>query len=189
MQIRTDTVAKLKAMGIAIDRDNHGQARAVKGGEFGANGEFYEGGKFLATTEAPKSISFRKGKLVRVRMSDGSQACGDELSIPADVRYTRDTSEFQYQKGGSRTETIETITLSLRGRDLVCTWFNGVPSSTETTIVVGLPDGGERIETLRFLTFDNGKPYQGSGNQGLSKLKTAIWQAMTDVYSTIHTSR
>ena len=28
--------------------------RAKKGGEIGANGEFYEGGKFIATTERPK---------------------------------------------------------------------------------------------------------------------------------------
>ncbi len=31
-----------------------GQARAKKGGEIGTNGEFYEGGKFLPTTEKPK---------------------------------------------------------------------------------------------------------------------------------------
>jgi hypothetical protein len=31
------------------------QARAKKGGEIGANGEFYEGGKFIAKTEKPKS--------------------------------------------------------------------------------------------------------------------------------------
>lgn len=31
------------------------QARAKKGGEIGANGEFYEGGKFIAKTERPKS--------------------------------------------------------------------------------------------------------------------------------------
>lgn len=29
-------------------------ARAKKGGEQGANGEWYEGGKFIATTERPK---------------------------------------------------------------------------------------------------------------------------------------
>jgi hypothetical protein len=29
--------------------------RAKKGGEVGANGEFYEGGKFIATTDHPKS--------------------------------------------------------------------------------------------------------------------------------------
>lgn len=31
------------------------QARAKKGGEIGANGEFYEGGKFIARTEKAKS--------------------------------------------------------------------------------------------------------------------------------------
>ena len=30
-------------------------SRAKKGGELGANGEWYEGGKFIATTERPKS--------------------------------------------------------------------------------------------------------------------------------------
>ena len=29
--------------------------RAKKGGEYGANGEWYEGGKFIAKTERPKS--------------------------------------------------------------------------------------------------------------------------------------
>jgi len=32
-----------------------GQRRAKAGGEFGANGEWYEGGKFIATTDHPKS--------------------------------------------------------------------------------------------------------------------------------------
>lgn len=31
------------------------QARAAKGGEIGANGEFYEGGKFIAKTDKPKA--------------------------------------------------------------------------------------------------------------------------------------
>lgn len=31
------------------------QRRAVVGGEFGANGEWYEGGKFIATNDHPKS--------------------------------------------------------------------------------------------------------------------------------------
>lgn len=36
-----------------------GQRRARKGGEFGANGEWYEGGKFIATTDARKSSPVR----------------------------------------------------------------------------------------------------------------------------------
>ena len=32
-------------------------SRAKKGGEYGANGEWYEGGKFIAKTERPKSQS------------------------------------------------------------------------------------------------------------------------------------
>ena len=31
--------------------------RAKKGGEIGANGEWYEGGKFIATTERPKGAA------------------------------------------------------------------------------------------------------------------------------------
>ena len=31
--------------------------RAKKGGELGANGEWYEGGKFIATTERPKGTA------------------------------------------------------------------------------------------------------------------------------------
>jgi len=33
----------------------HGQARAVPGGERGPNGEWYKGGAFIATTDAPKA--------------------------------------------------------------------------------------------------------------------------------------
>jgi hypothetical protein len=36
-----------------------GQKRARKGGEFGANGEFYEGGKFIATKDNAKSAPRR----------------------------------------------------------------------------------------------------------------------------------
>lgn len=34
---------------------NDGQKRAKIGGEFGPNGEWYKGGAFIATTDAPKS--------------------------------------------------------------------------------------------------------------------------------------
>lgn len=37
------------------------QARAKVGGEVGTNGEFYEGGKFLPTTEKPKGTPRRRG--------------------------------------------------------------------------------------------------------------------------------
>lgn len=36
--------------------------RAKKGGEIGANGEFYEGGKFIATTDRSKGEAKRKVK-------------------------------------------------------------------------------------------------------------------------------
>lgn len=36
-------------------------SRAKKGGEYGANGEWYEGGKFIATTERPKSAVKTRG--------------------------------------------------------------------------------------------------------------------------------
>lgn len=35
--------------------DSNGQRRAKPGGEYGANGEWYEGGKFIATRDNPKS--------------------------------------------------------------------------------------------------------------------------------------
>ena len=37
-----------------MSRKNHTQRRAAKGGEMGVNGEWYEGGKFIANTERPK---------------------------------------------------------------------------------------------------------------------------------------
>lgn len=42
-----------------MDSKDDGQRRARKGGELGANGEWYEGGKFIATTEAAKSAPVR----------------------------------------------------------------------------------------------------------------------------------
>jgi hypothetical protein len=43
------------------------QLRAKKGGEFGANGEWYEGGKFIATTERSKGIA-RRSKISKVEI-------------------------------------------------------------------------------------------------------------------------
>jgi hypothetical protein len=37
------------------------QKRATKGGQVGTNGEFYEGGKFLPSTERPKGKPAKKG--------------------------------------------------------------------------------------------------------------------------------
>jgi len=37
------------------------QVRAKRGGEVGTNGEFYEGGKFLPTTEKPKGKPAKRG--------------------------------------------------------------------------------------------------------------------------------
>jgi hypothetical protein len=43
------------------------QKRAKTGGEFGANGDWYEGGKFIATTEQPKGKpAARKARRVQV---------------------------------------------------------------------------------------------------------------------------
>ena len=39
--------------------NDDGQKRARKGGEVGANGEWYEGGKFIATTDSAKSAPVR----------------------------------------------------------------------------------------------------------------------------------
>jgi hypothetical protein len=42
-------------------------SRAAKGGQFGANGEWYEGGKFIATTERPKAqVKIRAARKVEV---------------------------------------------------------------------------------------------------------------------------
>ena len=39
--------------------------RAPKGGALGANGEWYEGGKFIATTDHPKGQKQRKSSKIR----------------------------------------------------------------------------------------------------------------------------
>ena len=42
-------------------------SRAKKGGEYGANGEWYEGGKFIATTERPKAqVKIRGARKVEI---------------------------------------------------------------------------------------------------------------------------
>lgn len=50
-----------------------GQQRAKAGGEHGANGEWYEGGKFIATTDHPKADSRRqrRGSGSRVLVEPG----------------------------------------------------------------------------------------------------------------------
>ncbi len=40
-----------------------GQRRAVAGGEAGPNGEWYRGGTFIATTDAPKSVPSERREL------------------------------------------------------------------------------------------------------------------------------
>ncbi len=65
MEVRQETTDALRAAGVLMVEDRK-QARARIGGETGINGDFYEGGKFLPNTEAPKVIKFRNGKLVRV---------------------------------------------------------------------------------------------------------------------------
>jgi len=42
------------------DRNRYGR-RAKKGGEVGVNGEWYEGGKFIANTDRPKGRPRRRG--------------------------------------------------------------------------------------------------------------------------------
>jgi len=42
-------------------------SRAKKGGEYGANGEWYEGGKFIATTDRPKSaVKIRGSRKIEI---------------------------------------------------------------------------------------------------------------------------
>lgn len=41
-------------------KTNEIKSRASKGGEIGANGEFYKGGQFIAKTDAPKKRSVKR---------------------------------------------------------------------------------------------------------------------------------
>ena len=43
-------------------------SRAAKGGQYGANGEWYEGGKFIATTDHPKGSPKKYKKTGRVEI-------------------------------------------------------------------------------------------------------------------------
>lgn len=45
--------------------------RAARGGEFGRNGEWYEGGKFLPSTKAPKRRGGAKSHARRVEIEPG----------------------------------------------------------------------------------------------------------------------
>lgn len=51
------------------------QQRAKAGGEIGANGEFYEGGKFIATTDHAKRIATAKRATGRQQVEPGKWEC------------------------------------------------------------------------------------------------------------------
>lgn len=50
---------------------NATQKRAAKGGEVGANGEWYEGGKFIATTERKKTEGSKPRGTGKVEIAPG----------------------------------------------------------------------------------------------------------------------
>lgn len=118
---------------IKVDREE-ARSRAPEGGAYGANGEFYKGGQFLAQTEAPSAIKFRTrkhqafpmGKLVTFRRPDNSVACGDCIEIPSDVRYEITPHFIPFFTGGGRTEIVETLVIRSWGEDVLCTWCDGV---------------------------------------------------------------
>lgn len=56
--------------------------RAAKGGECGANGEWYEGGKFIARTERPKSHGSRSKKPRRAQVEINTWIDGREGFMP-----------------------------------------------------------------------------------------------------------
>lgn len=60
-----------------------GHSRAAKGGQFGANGEWYSGGKFIATTDHPKGCKpARKGCARRVQVGPAEFTEGREGALP-----------------------------------------------------------------------------------------------------------
>lgn len=56
-------------------------SRAKKGGELGANGEWYEGGKFIATTEHPKRFGSRKPALRKQEIEPYKWEVGGEGQV------------------------------------------------------------------------------------------------------------
>ena len=64
-------------------------SRAKKGGEYGANGEWYEGGKFIATTERPKAqVKIRGARKVEIEPGMWVDSAGESIytAIKWDVR-------------------------------------------------------------------------------------------------------
>jgi len=70
-------------------------SRAKKGGELGANGEWYEGGKFIATTERPKSqVKIRGARKVEIEPCQWVESAGVSIysEIKWDVKITNGTA-------------------------------------------------------------------------------------------------
>jgi hypothetical protein len=91
------------------------QKRAAKGGEIGANGERYEGGKFIATTDRAKgkAQAFRGGR-VKIGPAEWADAIEGKASI-----YGRffGFARVGYGPGAPAKLTASDHTIAFYGRD------------------------------------------------------------------------
>jgi len=77
-------------------------SRAAKGGQLGANGEWYEGGKFIATTDHPKGGPKKHKKTGRVEIEpyvwvDGQEGKSPIFRTMAGVEiFNRDNNTFSF---------------------------------------------------------------------------------------------
>lgn len=81
---------------------NTGQRRAAPGGELGANGEWYEGGKFIATRDNPKGEGHER-KPAQSAASDEwarRKAAADAWAAPRLARFAALLADLEAQPYG-----------------------------------------------------------------------------------------
>ena len=88
-------------------------ARAKKGGEIGANGEFYKGGAFIATTDRPKGQPKKKYKASGKQIIDYGT-----WEVPVDESMKSIFSFVQGVYGNCHTGEINEQAVSFAGEDI-----------------------------------------------------------------------
>jgi hypothetical protein len=95
------------------------QKRAAKGGEEGANGEWYEGGKFIATTEQPKGTAAKSAKPERKQQYapykwDVAPVAG-QLAI---FRLLNGTARYNRQNDTFEVNEVYMANMSIEGQNI-----------------------------------------------------------------------
>jgi hypothetical protein len=103
-------------------------SRAKKGGEYGANGEWYEGGKFIATTERPKAqVKIRSARKVEVEPGMWVESAGESIysAIKWDVRISNGiaaTHSMSFRGSDGETPSAEYVAAKL---DMIAKYNRG----------------------------------------------------------------